>query len=64
MSNRCAIKMILGGAAALVAFALDGRLSPGPASDQKIEASAEEPAWLACAPEFSSKPGVNDVSGQ
>ena len=37
MSNRYAIKMILGGVGAFVAFALDGRFPPGRTGDQKVK---------------------------
>jgi len=39
MSNHYAIKMMLGGVGAFVAFALDGRLSPGRADGQKVKHS-------------------------
>lgn len=61
MSNYYAIKMMLGGVGALVAFAVDGRLSPGLVDDQKVKESAEERACLPYASEFSSKLGVNGV---
>ena len=64
MSDHYAIKMMLGGAGALIAFCLDAPSPTGLTDDRTVNGNGKEGAGLDCALALFSEPTVNGIGGQ